>query len=38
MNSMLDAGLIPLASRRDRNGVVAIRFQSIARPAAPLVW
>jgi type VI secretion system ImpC/EvpB family protein len=38
MQRMLDAGLIPIASRRDRNAAVAIRFQSIAYPPAPLVW
>jgi type VI secretion system protein ImpC len=35
---LLQRGLIPLASRRDRNAVVAIRFQSIADPPAPLAW
>jgi type VI secretion system ImpC/EvpB family protein len=35
---LLSAGLIPLASRRDRHAVVAIRFQSIANPPAPLAW
>ena len=38
IQTMLDGGLIPLASRRDRNAVVAIRFQSIAHPPAPLAW
>jgi type VI secretion system protein ImpC len=38
LQKLLDAGLVPIASRRDRNGVVAIRFQSIAEPPAPLVW
>jgi type VI secretion system protein ImpC len=36
--ALLDAGLIPLASRRDRNAVVAVRFQSVAHPPAPLAW
>ena len=30
MQSLLDAGLVPIVSRRDRNAVVAVRFQSIA--------
>src|SRR5262245_47979930 len=38
IQAFLDAGLIPIASRRDRNSVVAIRFQSIKDPAAPLAW
>jgi hypothetical protein len=38
IDRFLKAGLVPIASRRDRNGVVAIRFQSIASPAAPLAW
>jgi type VI secretion system ImpC/EvpB family protein len=38
IQSMLDAGLVPIASRRDRNAVVAIRFQSIADPPAALSW
>ena len=38
IQAMLDAGLIPLASRRDRSALVAIRFQSIADPPAPLAW
>ena len=37
-NTLLMAGLIPLASRRDRNAVVAIRIQSVADPPAPLAW
>ena len=35
---LLRAGLVPLASRRDRHAVIAIRFQSIAAPPAPLAW
>jgi len=35
---LLTAGLIPLASRRDRNAVVVIRFQSVSDPPAPLAW
>jgi predicted component of type VI protein secretion system len=38
IDSMIKGGLIPIASRRDRNAVVAIRFQSIADPPAPLAW
>jgi type VI secretion system protein ImpC len=37
-NTLLKAGLVPVASRRDRNAVVAIRFQSVADPPAPLAW
>ena len=35
---LLTAGLIPVASRRDRNAVVVIRFQSASDPPAPLAW
>jgi len=38
IQALLTAGLIPLASRGDRNAVVAIRFQSVADPLAPLAW
>lgn len=38
IQTFIEAGLIPIASRRDRNAVVAIRFQSISDPAAPLAW
>lgn len=38
MNALLAAGLIPLVSRRDRAAIVAVRFQSIADPPAPLAW
>lgn len=38
IDSMIKGGLIPIASRRDRNAVVAVRFQSIADPPAPLAW
>ena len=38
INGLLTAGLIPIASRRDRNAVVAIRFQSVADPPSPLAW
>jgi type VI secretion system protein ImpC len=36
IDRMVKAGLIPLASRRDRHAVVAIRCQSVADPPAPL--
>lgn len=38
IQTLLKAGLVPIASRRDRNAVVAIRFQSVADPPAPLAW
>jgi type VI secretion system protein ImpC len=38
IQTMLQQGLVPIASRRDRNAVVAIRFQSLADPPAPLAW
>jgi type VI secretion system protein ImpC len=38
LQALLNAGLIPIASRRDRNAVVVIRFQSISDPPAPLTW
>ncbi len=38
IQALLNAGLIPIASRRDRNAVVAIRFQSVADPPALLAW
>jgi type VI secretion system protein ImpC len=36
MDTMLNAGLMPVASRRDRSAVVVVRFQSVADPPAPL--
>jgi type VI secretion system ImpC/EvpB family protein len=36
MDGLIKRGLIPIAGRRDRNSVVAVRFQSIADPPAPL--
>lgn len=38
IQAFIEAGLIPIASRRDRNAAVAIRLQSISDPAAPLAW
>lgn len=34
----LQCGLVPMASRRDRNTVTAVRFQSVADPPAGLAW
>ena len=38
INRLLQSGLVPFASRRDRNAIVAVRFQSVSDPSAPLVW
>jgi type VI secretion system protein ImpC len=38
IQAMIEAGLVPLASRRDSHAVVAIRFQSVAHPPAALAW
>jgi type VI secretion system protein ImpC len=38
LDRLMDAGVMPIASRRDRNAVVIIRFQSVADPPAPLAW
>ena len=38
IDTLAKSGLVPIASRRDRNGVVAVRFQSVADPPAPLAW
>jgi predicted component of type VI protein secretion system len=38
IDQLLKAGLLPIASRRDRNAVVAVRFQSVSDPPAPLAW
>jgi hypothetical protein len=38
IDRMIKAGLIPVASHRNRNAVTIIRFQSIADPPAALVW
>jgi hypothetical protein len=38
INQLLSAGLVLFASRRDHHAVVAIRFQSIADPPAPVVF
>lgn len=35
---LIECGIMPVASRRDRNAVVALRFQSVSNPAAPLAW
>lgn len=38
VDMLLKAGLMPIASRRDRNAVVVVRFQSVSEPSAPLAW
>jgi type VI secretion system ImpC/EvpB family protein len=38
IDRMIKAGLIPVASHRNRNAVTIVRFQSIADPPAALVW
>src|SRR5262252_3976889 len=38
IHSLLSAGLVPIASRRDRDSVVVVRFQSVSDPPAPLAW
>jgi type VI secretion system protein ImpC len=38
IETLLKAGLVPIACRRDRHGVVAVRFQSVSDPPAQLAW
>lgn len=38
LQEWLDAGIIPVASRRDRHAAVVVRFQSIADPPLALAW
>jgi type VI secretion system protein ImpC len=38
IQGLLTSGLIPVASRRDRNAVVVVRFQSVSDPPEPLAW
>jgi type VI secretion system protein ImpC len=38
IDTLLRAGLTPIASHRDRNVVVAVRMQSVSDPPAPLAW
>jgi type VI secretion system protein ImpC len=38
IDTFMKAGLVPIAGRRDRNSVVAVRFQSVSDPPAPLAW
>jgi type VI secretion system ImpC/EvpB family protein len=38
IDAFLRSGLMPIASRRDRNAVTAVRFQSVSDPPAPLAW
>ena len=38
VDELIQAGLIPIVSRRDANAVMTPRVQSIADPPAPLAW
>ncbi len=38
LNAMIAAGLMPLASHKDRNAATLVRFQSVADPARALAW
>jgi type VI secretion system protein ImpC len=38
IHAFIRSGLSPLASRRDRNAIIAVRIQSVADPSAPLAW
>jgi type VI secretion system protein ImpC len=38
IDAMIKAGLMPIASHRNRNAVTAVRFQSVGDPPAPLAW
>jgi type VI secretion system ImpC/EvpB family protein len=38
IDAFLKSGLVPIAGRRDRNEAVAVRFQSVSEPSAPLAW
>jgi len=38
INALLNAGIMPIAGRRDRDSVVVVRFQSVSDPPAPLAW
>lgn len=38
IDTILKSGIVPLASRHDRNAVVAVRMQSVSDPQAPLAW
>ena len=38
IDALLRAGLVPIASHRNRDVVVAIRFQSVSDPPAPIAW
>src|SRR4051812_27522024 len=38
VNTLLEAGLIPIVSGRDRNQAVVVRLQSVSDPSAPLAW
>jgi len=38
IRALLTAGVIPIASRRDTNGIAVIRFQSMADPPGAVAW
>jgi type VI secretion system protein ImpC len=38
VNKVLEAGLIPIVSGRDRNQAIVVRLQSVSDPSAPLAW
>jgi type VI secretion system protein ImpC len=38
VHEWLDAGVIPIVSRRDRHAAIVVRFQSIADPPSALPW
>ena len=38
IDTLLRAGLMAIASHRDRNVVVAVRMQSVSDPPSPLAW
>jgi type VI secretion system ImpC/EvpB family protein len=38
IQQLLERGIVPIASRVDRNAVVAVRFQSVADPPAAIQW
>lgn len=38
IDTILKSGIVPIASRHDRNAVVAVRVQSVSDPSAPLAW
>jgi predicted component of type VI protein secretion system len=38
IDAFVQSGLVAIASRRDRNAVTAVRFQSVSDPPAALAW